>query len=506
MKTAFVSFLILTLVLPGFAEPAQLDTIWPPGGMRGTEVEVTLTGKLEPWPVQLWFSGKGLTFTPDKEKKGTGKIKIAPEAENGPVVIQARNPEGVSSPVFFLIGDNREILESEEDKNTIAQAHPIEMTGLPLVINGKIPSNNELDSFRFSLKKEETLHAAVEGYTLRSLIDPVLQVYDAAGNRIAIEHDSPAHLDPRLAFTAPEAGDFVLAVMAFAHPPAASVYFRGDKKAQYRLHLSRKKEDLPARLFPESPGPDTAEPKLERGKSVTGTLGKPGEVDSIPITAKKGDSLFFQVEAQALGFPTDPVLRIRKPDGSELKTVDDANKVNDPEYLWKASEDGDFTVEIFDRFQRGGSTFRYRLSALEPKPDFTATIEKSEYVLEAGKNVDIKVTIVKTRGHKSDLTFEIPGLPPRVKLTAPDKVAEKGGDVVLKLEAEKETSAFQKDLTIHVFEKGEDGKKTGKPKVAAFSFNDDNYRGPYVMVKIPSIWLTIPPAREKEPAKEKEKK
>lgn len=506
MKTASGIFLILAPAFPLLSEPAQLDTVWPPGGKRGSEVEVTLTGKLEPWPVQLWSSEKGLSFTPDKEKKGTGKIKIAPDANTGPATLRARNPEGVSGPVFFLIGDTRENLENEEDKNTIAKAQPIDTAALPLVINGKIPSNNELDSFRLSLKKGETLHAAVEGYTLRSLIDPVLQIYDAEGNRIAIEHDSPAHLDPRLAFTAPETGEFVLAVAAFAHPPAASVYFRGDKKAQYRLHLSRKKEDLPDRLFPENPGPDTADAKLDKGKSVTGTLGTPGEVDSIPITAKKGDSLLFQVEAQTLGFPTDPVLRILKPDGSELKTVDDANKGNDPEYLWKASEDGSYQVEIFDRFRRGGSSFRYRLSASEPKPDFTATVEKSEYILEAGKTVDLKLTIAKIQGHKTDLTFEIPGLPPRVKLTAPDKVAEKGGDVVLKLEAEKEAAAFQKPLTIQVFEKGEDGKKTGKPKEAVFSFKDDNYRGPYVMMEIPSIWLTIPPAAEKEAAKEKEKK
>ncbi|MEQ1839001.1 MAG: hypothetical protein ABL994_01215, partial [Verrucomicrobiales bacterium] len=62
-----------------------LESVFPPGGKRGTEIDVTLNGKYDPWPCSLWFSQKGLTFTPDPAKPGTGKLKIAAETPPGPL-------------------------------------------------------------------------------------------------------------------------------------------------------------------------------------------------------------------------------------------------------------------------------------------------------------------------------------------------------------------------------------------------------------------------------------
>ncbi len=490
----------------GRSAPATLDAIWPPGGTRGTEIDVTLTGKLDPWPCQLSFSKKGFTFTPDKEKKGTGKLKIAADAGTGPVVVHAVNPEGVSAAQFFIVGELPEILEEDKDENTTSKAQSINASKLPLVVNGKLPGNNELDAFKLTLKKGETIHAAVEGYTIRSLIDPVLHVYDAEGHRLAMEHDGAVHLDPRMEFTAPKAGDYTFAVTAFAHPPAASVYFRGGKNAQYRLYLARKQEELPKRLLPADPGPDVKENKLTAEKAAAGTLSKPGETDRYTFTAKKGDQHLITVESASLGYPTDAVLRILKPDGAELKLIDDANKENDPEYLWKVAADGDYEITIADRFQRGGPAFRYRVSALKPVPHFTTTFEKSEYLLERGKSVDIKLKVTRFHGGKENLVFEITPLPDKVTFTGPDKVSEKGGEVTLKLEAAADAPAFQKPLTVHAYVTDKDGKKSGKPVAAYRSFKDDpNYRGAYVLMELPELWLTIPPKKE-EPKKPEPKK
>jgi len=503
----FVLFLLIFLPVTGSAAPATLDAIWPPGAKRGTEIDVTLTGKLEPWPCQLNFSEKGFSFTPDKEKKGAGKLKIAADAKIGPVVIRALNPEGVSAPQLFIVGELPEILEEEKDENTISKAQVIDVSKLPLVINGRLPANNELDSFTVAMKKGETILAAVEGYTIRSLIDPVLHVYDAEGHRLAMEHDGAVHLDPRMEFTAPAGGDYIVAVTAFAHPPAASVYFRGGKNAQYRLYLARNWEALPKRLLPEDPGSDSKEAKITVGKPVIGTLAKPGELDRSTFAAKKGEQYLIKVEAASLGFPTDPVLRIVKPDGAELKLIDDANKESDPEYLWKVAADGDYDIAVTDRFQRGGPQFRYRVSASAPEPHFTVTIEKSEYILEQGKSLDIKIKLTRFHGHKENLVFEIPGLPDKVTFTGPEKVPEKGGDITLKLEAKEDAPAFQKPLTIHAIEADKDGKKTGKPVEAIHSFKSDaNYRGPYAVIELPSVSLTIPPKKEEEPKDEKKEK
>lgn len=494
------------LLLPTWcaAAPAQLDAIWPAGGRKGAEFEITLTGKLDPWPCQLHFSKGGFTFTPDPEKTGSGKLQISSEAEVGPVTVRAVNPDGVSAPRIFVVDELNEFSEKDEDGNTVSQAQVLDSSKLPLVVNGQLPKDKELDSFRLSLQKGETIHAAVEAYTIRSMIDPVLHVYDADGNRLHLEHDGAVHLDPLTEFTAPANGAFVFAVTAFAHPPAASVYFRGGKNAQYRLYLVRDKQQLPGRLLPESIGADTQADALAIGKCASGTLAKPNETDSYSVIAKKDDNFLVKIEAAQLGFPTDPVLRILKPDGSELKLVDDSNKENDPEYLWKVAADGDYRITVTDRFGRGGPAFRYRASIEKPDPSFTATIEKSEYLLEPGKELDIKVKLTRLHGHQGDLTFEMTGLPSQVDFTAPENIPGKDGDVVLKVKAKDDAAPFQKPIAIEIFELDEEKKKKATSQKAVFSFKDDNYRGPYAVMELPDVWLTIPPKKEPKAEEKKE--
>lgn len=505
MKPIVIGCLLVAPLL-GRSEAPTLDTIWPPGGKQGSEFAVTLSGKLDPWPCDVLFSRKGFTFTPDAEKKGEGLLRVAPEVKPGPLLIRTANANGVSSPLIFLVDDREEILESEKDGNSISKAEPIDASKLPLVINGRLPANNEIDCFQISLEEGETIVAAVEGYSIRSLIDPVLHVYDEGGHRLQLEHDGAHHLDPLLTFRAPGKGSYVVAVTAFAHPPATSVFFRGQKNARYRLHLAWHRDQLPQRLLPQAIGKDSKPLNLATGTPGFGTLTKPNEKDEWTFQATKGQLLFVEVAGQRIGYPTDPVLRLLKPDGSELKLIDDSNKESDPEYLWKVAADGDYTLSVTDRFRRGSPEMRYRLTVDEARPSFAATLEKSEYVLEPGKELDLKITITRQHGHTGNLLFEISDLPDSVSVTPPEKVPDKGGAVTLKLKARENAAAFQEQITVQAWETDDEGKKTGQPQVVSFSFRDDGYRGPYAIMETTDLWLTIPPAKEKEKEKEKPEK
>jgi hypothetical protein len=484
-----------------------LDSVYPPGGEKGTEIALTLNGKFDPWPCSLWFSRKGLTFTPDPDPKkiGTGKLRIAPDAAPGPVFIRAQNAEGATAPVFFIISDQNEILEEEKDNSTVAGAAPLDRTKLPLVLNGTLSAGGELDSKRITLEKGETLFAAVEAYALRSLVDPAIHLHDSAGNRLLLEHDGPDNLDPLLSFTAPEKGDYILSLAGFSHPPAASVAYTGSKSANYRLHLALKREQLPKHLGPSDPGPDTAGDIFTPGKPAVGTLKATGEPARYKITAKKGDKFLVKVEGRALGFPIDPVLRILKADGSEIRKEDDTNKSADPEYLWTVAEDAEYGITVSDRFSRSGNTMRYRLSAAPPVAGFTVTLDKNLYAMERGKPLEIKATVVRLHDHKDNLAFTIPGLPGGITLTAPETVPEKGGEVILKLEAKPDAPAASLSLRVIATEKKAEGD-TAKSveKTAVFSFKDDNHRGPYVLDEIEDIWLTLPPVKEEKKEEKKE--
>ena len=497
------AFAVFALAAP--AAPPTLDGVFPPGGKRGTEVSVTLQGKVEPWPGLFWFSEKGLAFTPDPAKPGTGKIKIAPDAAPGPVLVRAHNPEGASPPVLFIVGEQTELIEEEKDNSTLAGAIALDRAKLPFVLNGTFSAGGELDAYRIALEKGETLHASIEAYGLRSLVDPALHLYDPGGNRLLLEHDGPDNLDPGFAFVVPEKGEYLLALAGFSHPPAASVAYTGSKSAHYRLHLALKREQLPKRLLPSDPGPDTPAAPLVAGKSVVGTLKTAGAITSHPITAKKGDKLLVRVEGRALGYPIDPVLRLLKTDGSEIRKEDDTNKSSDPEYLWSVAADGGYTITVADRFARGGGEMRYRLTVGTPAPDFTLTLDKAQYTMERGKKLEIKATLTRLHGHAGDLAFTLGGLPDGITVTAPDKTPEKGGEVILTLEAKADAPPFSGPVGVLAKEIGKEGKPLEKN--AVFTFKDDNYRGPYALDEVKEIWVTLPPVKEeKKPEPKKEEK
>lgn len=504
IAAALASGILLALAGPVRAAAPSLESVFPAGGQQGRTVELTLSGKFDPWPCQLWFSGPGLSFAPDPEKAGTGKLTIAGDAPAGPVLLRAHNAEGASAPILFVVGSIPEILDEEKDGNALSGAAALDRTALPLVVNGTLSAGGELDAWRLRLEKGETLHALVEAYGLRSPLDPALHVHDAKGNRLLVAHDGPANLDPGLAFEVPEAGDYLVSIAGFSHPPATSVAYVGSKNAHYRLSLALRREDLPARLLPADPGPDSAAPALAPGGSVVGTLAKPATPNRHPLEAKKGDKLLVRVAGRALGYPIDPVLRILKPDGAEIRREDDTGKSTDPEYLWTVAEDGVYTLEVSDRFGRAGAEMRYRLEAAPPVPDFALAADKALYAMERGKPLEIKAKLTRLRGHTGGLKLSLEGLPDTIAATFPEKIPEKDGELAVKVEAKADAPAFSGPFRLVAAEvPGEgdaDKADKGKPlrRDALSTFVDDKWRGPYAIDEFPQLWLTLPPAKEEK--------
>ena len=72
---------------------------------------------------------------------------------------------------------------------------------------------------------------------LKSPMDAVLQIASAEGFLLAQADDSPG-LDPRLVFTAPEAGDYFVRIFAFPETPNSSIRYAGGNDYLYRLTLT----------------------------------------------------------------------------------------------------------------------------------------------------------------------------------------------------------------------------------------------------------------------------
>lgn len=101
---------------------------------------------------------------------------------------------------------------------------------------------------------------------------------------------------------------------------------------------------------------------------MVGKFDHAGDVDSFIFEAKKGDEVFFRVDSEKLGLPTDPFLAIqivredkdKKQTAREYKTADDLQPLrspyrarlatNDAQYQFVAPNNGKFRVVINDQF------------------------------------------------------------------------------------------------------------------------------------------------------------
>ena len=241
--------------MPG-AVPAA-DGLFPCGGKAGSSVEVTISGKVDPWPPKFWCSNPKVTCKP-AEKAPKVTLSIAKDAEPGPVLVRFWNGEGSSEVIHFLVGasgENEVVEDEKQDNNGVSDAQQI-ASALPSAVYGRLNPSRDVDCYRLSLKKGQRLFVGMEGYSFRTGLDSILQLYDSRGDRVALAHDGTVNPDPILSHEIERDGTYTIAVMAIATPPNANVSYHGGTKCSYRLNIALREKDLPARILPASGKPD----------------------------------------------------------------------------------------------------------------------------------------------------------------------------------------------------------------------------------------------------------
>lgn len=164
----------------------RLKSVFPQGGQRGKNIGLVITGTDLDEVTELVFSSPNLTATPyldSKEQPVANKftINIAPEAEPGLYDIRARGLFGLSNPRIFRIGAIAETQEKEpNDTEETAQQIPINT-----VINARSGSAADVDVFTVNAKTDQTIVFRSEAALVDSLMQPVLELFDADGRRVA---------------------------------------------------------------------------------------------------------------------------------------------------------------------------------------------------------------------------------------------------------------------------------------------------------------------------------
>ena len=225
LRIRFLTLLLLFAVaVPARAQlpVPRLNSIFPCGARQGSTVECTVAGGELDGATGLYFSRPGLSAEP----LGNGKFKVvvAKDAPLGPCDVRAITPLGVSNFRAFTIGDCPEVLEKEPNDEP-AQAQRVT---LPVVVNGRIDKQTDVDHYVFAAKKGQRVLINCWAWRLDSQLDGTLSVSDSKGKDLAYSGDYYGK-DPFIDFTAPEDGDFTVKIWDFV--------FSGGSDYFYRLHI-----------------------------------------------------------------------------------------------------------------------------------------------------------------------------------------------------------------------------------------------------------------------------
>ncbi len=532
---------LFLLAFPASAVPLPIDSIYPAGGQRGSTVTLTLSGKFEKRPLQIWADSPALKFEPAKAS-GTFTVKIPADAPLGPHLIRVYSADEVSTPRCFVVSDQPETAEAEPN-DEFTKPQPIEK--LPVLINAQLDKSGDIDCYAVHLETNQTLVASIQGRRLGSAIDPMLHLLDSAGNELAYAQDGLG-LDPLLVFKAPAAGKYIVRVSAFFYPPAADVRLAGGKDAVYRLNLTtgpfvraasplgipRGKKTAIQLLGYNLANPTvevdaTAIPPFEdhlfipipAGESrlridlddaplyrtsattrstdvsaapfnVDGVIASPDAENHYTFSAKKGDRLTFTVRAESAYSPLDAVLSVKDSSGKTILAQDDpSGPSHDPHLDWDAPKDDVYTASLSDRFGKGGPDYFYRLSVQRRTPQTIATPDADAYLLAPGKSTPIKLQIARREGDATPLTAVALNLPPGVTATSA-QLPPTGGEVTLTLSASADAKAISAPIKLMLL-----GTDPAKPEARAISYDlrkDKDKPGiPELIDSTADIWLTV---------------
>ena len=472
------------------AAAPKLTYFFPTGGQRGQTIAVTAAGEFSNRPAQVWMDRAGLTVTLEKDK-GKLAINVAADATPGVYWLRLYDREGASALRPFVVGTLPEIAEAET--NDLPTKPQVMEPGC--VVNGKLAKSNDADGFQVNLATGQTLVASLQASSiLGSPMDAILQVCelvergDSAASResgsdsksplarrrveafvVAQNHDTVG-LDPRIVFTAPMEGQYLVRVFAFPSTPDSTIRFAGGEAYVYRLTLTTGPfldHALPLAVSAEESSvelggwnlggitsmllpslandPDALAPAEDRlawvwregsagafalprttfenivasglrdipvPATISGRLARPGELHTLSFAAKKDEKLRLRVAAKSLGFPTDAVLEIADSGGKVLAEADDTGRDDrDPTLDFTAPADGTYRVIIRDLHGRGDLRMLYRLTMERVQPDFSLTLAADSFVLEKGKPLEIPVAVTVRDGLREAIEIRAVELP-----------------------------------------------------------------------------------------------
>ena len=248
-RNAIVFVLIgLSAALVEAAQPPdpQIGYIYPPGAAAGSEVEIRLggfnwtpdleffvhddrvrldvTGELSPMflPGAPYLVGTKAYYPPPMPREVSATLRISEDMPPGPVHWQVANASGTSQIGVFVVGDQLEMIEDDQQ-----QLQRIER--FPVTVSGRLERHEEIDHYVIRTARTVPITCDVAARRLGGEFNVVLEVRDDAGRVVADVADTRGH-DAVLVFIAEKNRDYSVGLR--------ELDFRGNRSYVYRLSVS----------------------------------------------------------------------------------------------------------------------------------------------------------------------------------------------------------------------------------------------------------------------------
>jgi hypothetical protein len=210
---------------------ARLYAIFPCGGKAGTtfDLELTRSEDLDEAD-RLVFNHPGITATAKTRDVGARKepvantfsVTVAPDVPSGLYEVRASGLYGLSNPRIFVVGSQPETHEVEPNNGF---DRPNELP-LGTIVNATVGGETDVDVYRFTGKKGQRFVAFCRAADLDSRLEPVLELTDDGGRRLAHARQE-LHRDPVIDAVLPADATYYLKVYDFL--------YRGGPDYVYRL-------------------------------------------------------------------------------------------------------------------------------------------------------------------------------------------------------------------------------------------------------------------------------
>jgi hypothetical protein len=527
MRSTHRLFLLAVSLMPsqawGQAVPSREPSsthVFPAGGRRGTTVKVRVGGECFPPDMKFALWGNGVTAPTllgarvnpryessarrlPRDADGIGAaitypsewettLTIAADAPLGPKHWRVSGGWGGSRLRPFLVGDLPEFLETESN----SEPEHAERITLPVVVNGQIAGERDLDFFVFAAKVGEVVVLDVLANRIGSSLDPVVEINDLKGRRMEVE-EVRLGTDPVLAFRVPATGDYRVSIanvgfhggpqyvyrmtistapfVAFAFPPGGKAGEVRDVDL-YTLTGTGKLRAVKERVvFPSVPGSfrlrgsiplvagehsevvelndnhsaksamELIPPLTVNGRFLTAT-----EEDWFRLTVKKDDVYTIDCRPFPAASPALPVLTLLDATDRPLGKASAANTADSHcEIDWKVPADGTYRLRLRDlqHGTRGGPEFLYRLTVRPAHRDFALRLESDHLNVVQGGKAEVGLIVRRTGGFTGAIDLTAHGLPDGLRIE-PARVAE--GQTTVKLAVVAKADARPTDAPLRI--------------------------------------------------------